>query len=322
MESWQPTMSWETAQLRSRVINRIRSFFNERDVIEVETPLMARSTITDVHLDALTSTYDYLEEGSQTYYYQTSPEYLMKRLLASGYGDIYQITKAFRHEPFGRHHNPEFTLLEWYRLNYDHALLMDEVEGLLSYVLDTKSAIRLSYQEAFISFVHIDPLACSFEECIAFLKCESKCDDWLVESNNLDTVLQFIFTEFVEPHLGNDTPCFIFNYPVSQASLARVDAQDKRVANRFECYYKGIELANGFYELSDPQIQRERFELDNIARKNSGLPEREIDEQFMSSLASGLPECAGVALGIDRLIMLAGNLSSIKDVISFPVNRA
>lgn len=322
MDAWQPTMSWETAQLRSKVLSRIRSFFNVRDIIEVETPVMARSTITDVHLDALTSTYDYLERGSQKYYFQTSPEYLMKRLLADGYGDIYQVTKAFRNEPFGRHHNPEFTMLEWYRLNYDHVSLMDEVEALLTCVLNTKAAVRMTYQEAFLKYLDLDPLESSFEECIALLKSNDKCDAWLVETNDLDIVLQFIFTELIEVHLGIEEPCFIYNFPASQASLARLDEIDKRVANRFECYYKGIELANGFYELSDEKIQRQRFEQDNIARKNMGLPERQIDELFMSSLKSGLPQCAGVALGIDRFIMLAGNLTSIKEVISFPINRA
>ena len=199
---------------------------------------------------------------------------------------------------------------------------MDEVESLLTHVLSTDKADRLTYQEAFLTYVAIDPLDTTFNECISFLKSKCKCDEWLIQTNNLDTVLQFIFTEIVEPHLGNDKPCFVYNYPVSQASLARVDELDCRVANRFECYYKGIELANGFYELSDSKIQRERFEQDNIARKKMGLPERQVDELFMSSLERGLPECAGVALGIDRLIMLAGNFPSIKDVISFPVNTA
>lgn len=322
--SWRPKLSWENAQLRAKLISDIRSFFSDKGVLEVETPLMSQGTVTDVHLDAFSTRYDFLADhpDSKAYFLQTSPEFAMKRLLASGYGCIYQICKAFRHEPQGRFHNPEFTMLEWYRVGYDHFQLMDEVSLLLKCVLSCKEPVRLTYQRAFIEYTAIDPLQTDIGQLKAYLLKIDRLDSWLKDEACLDTLLQFIFAEFIEPNIGLEEPCFIYDFPLSQASLAKVSNNDNRVAERFECYFKGIELANGFHELTNASEQKQRFNQDNALRAEKGLSERAIDQRFISALTNGLPDCAGVAIGIDRLVMLALDAKNITDVISFTTDNA
>lgn len=323
---WQPTLSWQNAQKRAQVISQIRDFFKQRKVLEVETPALSQGTVTDVYLDALSCEYNFLpdssDQHSDTLYLQTSPEFHMKRLLASGYGCIYQIAKAYRHEEFGRYHNPEFTMLEWYRIGFDQFDLMHEVADLLKGVLDCAEVVSSSYQEIFIDKVSIDPLTSSFADLNQFLVEQGKSADWLSQSGDKDLLLQFIFTEIIEPQIGINEPQFIYNFPVAQASLAQVCPEDARVAQRFECYYRGVELANGFNELTNANEQLARFKDDNQKRAAQGLVEKPIDERFIAALSSGLPECSGVALGIDRLIMLAINADTISDVQSFGVDRA
>ncbi|MBU2871001.1 elongation factor P--(R)-beta-lysine ligase [Colwellia sp. E2M01] len=324
--NWQPTMTWENAQKRADVISTVREFFKERNVLEVETPALSQGTVTDVYLDALTCQYNFLagssDQQSDTLFLQTSPEFHMKRLLASGYGCIYQIAKAFRHEEFGRHHNPEFTMLEWYRIGFNQFNLINEVSDLLKSVLGCSEPLITSYQNIFLDKISMDPLTSTFEELIQFLAEQEKSADWLTEINDKDLVLQFIFTEIIEPQIGLNAPQFVYNFPVAQASLAKVNEDDSRVAERFECYFKGIELANGFNELTDAAEQLKRFEQDNVKRTEQGLPTRPIDENFIAALTYGLPQCSGVALGIDRLVMLASNAKEISEVQSFCVDKA
>lgn len=324
--NWQPTLSWQNAQKRAQIISQIRGFFKQRNVLEVETPALSQGTVTDVYLDALSCQYNFLSDSSyqhsDTLYLQTSPEFHMKRLLASGYGCIYQIAKAYRHEEFGRYHNPEFTMLEWYRIGFDQFDLMSEVAELLHAVLDGNKALFTSYQDIFVKTVSVDPLVANFDELVDVLTKHDKAADWLIEMNDADLLLQFIFTEIIEPQIGINEPQFIYNFPVAQASLAQVCPEDARVAQRFECYYRGIELANGFNELTNANEQLARFKEDNQKRAAQGLVEKPIDERFIAALSSGLPECSGVALGIDRLIMLAINADTISDVQSFGVDRA
>lgn len=325
MTTWQPTLTWENAQLRAKVISKIRDFFAARGVLEVETPALSAGTVTDIHLEGLKCKYNFFVDSDFTHsddlYLQTSPEFHMKRLLSSGYGCIYQIVKAFRHEEAGRYHNPEFTMLEWYRLGFDHFELMSEVADLLSQVLSCKVSTQISYQDVFLNKLNIDPLNTNREQLLAVIEEKNKTSDWLKRENNIDILLQFIFSEIIEPSIGQDAPCFIYNFPVSQASLARISPDDDRVAERFECYFKGIELVNGFNELTDGNLQYQRFQKDNQHRIEAGIDEKPIDNNFMSALSSGLPQCSGVALGIDRLIMLAIDATHIEQVISFPVNR-
>jgi len=321
---YRSTLTWEMGRKRSAILHDIRHFFYINKVVEVETPVLSQGTVTDQHLDSFMCNYDYFNDSTRqtVLYLQTSPEFAMKRLLSSGFGDIYQITKAFRHEEAGRFHNPEFTILEWYRLNYDHFQLMDEVGGLLQLILNCNKPIKITYQTLFLKFTNIDPLVASREELLNFLKEQNKLSDWLVNEEDIDVLLQVILSEIIEPQIGKEQPCFIYNFPCSQASLAQLSKKDHRVAERFECYYKGIELVNGFNELIDVNNQLARFKQDNINRRKNGLVEKPIDYNFISALEAGLPQCSGVALGVDRLIMLACNKETIDEVLTFPISRA
>jgi len=320
--SWQPSANWQVAKQRAALFTKIRSFFAKREVVEVDTPLLCQHTVTDLHLEPFASIFNHSDNGQVEMYLQTSPEYAMKRLLASGYGDIFQICKSFRNESHGRFHNPEFTMLEWYRKGFNHSQLIAEVAALLEEMLGTDSHNVYTYQELFLMYTSIDPLNTDLEECKSFINAHGKYSDWLHEERSLDTLLQFIFCEFIESSIDPSIPCFVELFPASQASLAVINESDSRVANRFECYYQGIELANGFEELTNSEEQIKRFEQDNQFRALNGLRQQIIDSAFISALKSGLPHCSGVALGLDRLLMLATGSSHIDDVISFPVYKA
>lgn len=322
--NWQPTMDWETAKERAALIAKIRSFFHDREVIEVETPIISQNTVTDVHMDVFTTLYEQgnLELQNKPLYLQTSPEYGMKRLLAAGYQSIYQIAKAFRNEPHGRYHNPEFTMLEWYRLDFDHHLLMDEVTELLKVVLPITEVEKVTYQNVFQRVISVDPLEANLEELKLCLKKHDIEGDWINSEVNKDILLQVAFSEIIEPVIGRDCPVFVYDFPASQASLAKISDKDSRVASRFECYYKGVELANGFDELSSASEQLQRFQEDNEHRKSLNRQARVVDRRFIAALENGLPQCAGVALGIDRLVMLALDMNDIKSSITFNIESA
>ncbi len=319
---WQPTAAFINLRQRAELLRTIREFFYQRNVLEVDTPLLSHGTVTDVHLAAFSSAFSHSESGKpETLYLQTSPEYAMKRLLCAGSDSVYQICKAFRHEGAGRFHNPEFTMLEWYRTGFDHHQLMAEMDELLQAVLGTAPAEKISYQDVFIRQLSVDPLIASVKEL------QQKAIEYGLDMNgglpdDIDTLLQLLFSLYIEPVIGADAPCFVFGFPASQAALAKVNEQDPRTADRFEVYFKGVELANGFYELANAGEQRQRFESDNAQRRTLGLPELPVDEFFLSALEAGLPDCAGVAMGIDRLLMLKLGVSHIKDVVAFPVSRA
>jgi len=223
--TWQSTLTWQNAQKRAKILQQIRQFFAQRNVVEVETPALSQGTVTDVYLDAISCKYDFLADSpaghSTELFLQTSPEFHMKRLLASGYGCIYSIAKAFRHEEAGRYHNPEFTMLEWYRIGFDQFDLMSEVSELLKSVLDCNEPLFTSYQDIFIRTVSVDPLVATFDELVEVLNRHGKSADWLIEMNDADLLLQFIFTEIIEPTIGLDLPQFIYDFPVAQASLAK-----------------------------------------------------------------------------------------------------
>jgi len=324
--TWQPTMTWQNAQKRANILQQTRQFFAERGVIEVETPALSQGTVTDVYLDAISCKYDFLADSpaghSTELFLQTSPEFHMKRLLASGYGCIYSIAKAFRHEEAGSYHNPEFTMLEWYRIGFDQFDLMSEVSDLLKSILGCNEPLFTSYRDIFVKKVSIDPLVASFDDLVDVLNKHNKSADWLIEMNDVDLLLQFIFTEIIEPAIGIHQPQFIYDFPIAQASLAKRSTDDPRVAQRFECYYRGIELVNGFNELTDADEQHLRFEQDNAKRKEQGLAVKPIDKNFIAALNHGLPQCSGVALGIDRLVMLALDSKEISEVQSFSIERA
>lgn len=312
---WQPSASIKNLKLRAQILANIRHFFATRNVIEVETPVLSQYTVTDVHIESFQIDY------TQPYFLQTSPEYAMKRLLAAGSGPIYQIGKAFRKEEAGKQHNPEFTLLEWYRPGFSHHQLMDEVDLLLQEVLHCQKAKRCSYQTLFLEQVHIDPLQSDQTQLQSFLAKQQLMPDHQLASLDKDTCLQLILSHCIEPNLGSKAPHFIFDFPASQAALATIN-KTTNTANRFEVYFHGVELANGFHELADPDEQCRRFQKDQQQRNQCQRSIPAIDQRFIAALKHGLPDCAGVALGIDRLIMLALKTNKIDDVLTFTWDQA
>lgn len=327
---WQPSASIECLVERARILEKIRAFFVKRKVLEVETPCLSHYTVTDPYLSAFniecTEASPHIPQ-----YLQTSPEFAMKRLLAHGSGDIFQISKAFRKDECGRQHNPEFTMLEWYRLGFTMSDLIDEVSLLFKTLNPDLSCEHYTYQQVFKKFCKIDPLSIDLSTLIS--KCKNyELDDYVESllsnikgefSDNLikDSLLQVIFNRYIEPHIGKDVPAVVSHFPLSQASLATINPESQ-TANRFEVYFKGFELANGFNELCDAKQQRERFELDNKKRQAMGLNSTKIDERFICALEHGLPPCSGVALGIDRLIMCLLDKNHISEVISFNAQNA
>lgn len=298
----------------------LRSFFAEREVLEVETPLLSRATATDLHIESLSCE---LPEGGERSrrFLQTSPEFAMKRLLAAGSGPVYQICKAFRGGEAGHLHNPEFTLIEWYRPGWDHHRLMDEMDELLAAALGAEPAERLTYGEAFGRHAGIDPHRASLDE-LRQASQRGGIETSGFEPQDRDGWLHLLMSHRVEPSLGRGRPTFILDYPASQAALARVRPGALPVAERFEVYVESIELANGFHELTDPEEQRRRFEADLELRREAGLEVVAIDERLLAALESGLPACAGVALGVDRLLMLESGAREVGEVISFAADRA
>lgn len=316
--TWQPTASMEQLRQRAALITAIRHFFAERQVMEVDTPAMSHATVTDIHLHTFQTEFvgPGYADGSKLFF-MTSPEFHMKRLLAAGSGCIYQINKAFRNEENGRHHNPEFTMLEWYRIGFDHHKLMDEMDDLLQLVLKCGAAERMTYQQAFIDVLGVCPLEGSMQELKA-VAAKLGLSDIAEPEEDRDTLLQLLFSIGVEAKIGQQVPAFVYDFPASQAALAKINPQDNRVADRFEVYFKGIELANGFHELDNPKEQLARFEQDNAKRLEMGLKPQPIDYHLIGALEAGLPDCAGVALGVDRLIMLALGCDHIDQVTAFP----
>ncbi|MBO0214650.1 elongation factor P--(R)-beta-lysine ligase [Vibrio sp. Vb2880] len=319
---WMPTASIEQLKQRAALLSRIRQFFAARDVLEVDTPAMSHATVTDVHLHTFQT--QFVGPGYATgrhLHLMTSPEFHMKRLLAAGSGSIYQMAKAFRNEENGRYHNPEFTMLEWYRVGFDHHDLMDEMDALLQMTLQTGASERLTYQQAFLTVLGVCPLEGSMAE-LKQAAASLGLSDIAEPETDRDTLLQLLFSMGVEGNIGQHVPAFVYDFPASQAALAKINPNDARVADRFEVYFRGIELANGFHELDNPREQLARFEADNAKRIDMGLAPQPIDYHLIAALEAGLPACAGVALGIDRLIMLALGEDHIDKVTAFPFPRA
>jgi len=320
---WRPSASLDLLRERAGLLARMRDFFREAGVLEVETPVCSRFGTTDPSLQSLMSLYTGPgAPGGQRLYLQTSPEFPMKRLLAAGSGPIYQICKVFRDGELGRRHNPEFTLLEWYRPGYDHHRLMDEVAALVNRVGERSLPLeKLSYREAFQRFLQLDPHTATLPELkAAALAGEVPGAETL--QLDRDGWLDLLLTQRVEPDLGRDRMTFLYDYPASQAALARLRPGNPPVAERFELYLGGIEIANGFHELGDVSEQKGRFASDNRRRREQGLPGVAMDERLLEALAEGLPGCAGVALGIDRLLMYLQGCAEIRRVLAFDFSRA
>ncbi|WP_327857461.1 EF-P lysine aminoacylase EpmA [Acinetobacter guillouiae] len=318
---FKPTCDIQALKARANLYRQIRQFFIERDVLEVETPILSQAGVTDVHL-ASVQAQRHVHGKKQTHYLQTSPEFAMKRLLASGSGAIYQICKVFRDDEHGRKHNSEFTMLEWYRPQFSLKDLMLEVTDLLNVVLAERfGEVRptvLSYKHAFIDRLDLNPLQATLQQ----LK-----DAAHRVGLNLDlgddrlAYIDLLFSHMVEPSLGFDTPVFLTDFPPELASLAKtkLDEDGELVAARFELYIEGLELANAYDELIDAEVLRSRFQADNTEREKLGLHVMPIDEYLLAALPN-MSDCAGIALGIDRLLMVVMNQMKLEKVITFPAN--
>jgi lysyl-tRNA synthetase class 2 len=316
---WQPTAHLDNLKLRAELLQTLRHFFAERNILEVDTPLLSQTTVTDVHLQSMEV---HLKDDPKTYYLQTSPEFAMKRLLAAGSGAIYQICKAFRQDECGHLHNPEFTMLEWYRPGFDQHQLIDEVAALLQVSLGISKTERRSYAEIFQLYLNFDPheiSASQLQQCAVKLGLENVPG---VDVNDKDIWLQRLLSDYIEPQLGTEIPIFIYDFPASQAALARIRTGSTPVAERFELYIHGMEIANGYHELTDAKEQAQRFKMDLAKRQMLELPLVTADARLLAALEQGLPACAGVALGVDRLLMLAVKANSIDEVVSFTLARA
>ncbi|MGE0371626.1 MAG: EF-P lysine aminoacylase EpmA [Gammaproteobacteria bacterium] len=323
-EDWRPGAPLANLRARAALLTRIREFFAVRGVLEVETPALSAAAVTDPHLASLQGRYTGPGfPAGRPMYLQTSPEFAMKRLLAAGSGPIYQLAKAFRDSEAGRLHNPEFTLLEWYRPGFDQSAMMDEVEALVAEVLGLDRRFeRVSYRDLFRRRLKVDPFEASLEELRGCARRHGLARSEELSLPEPDAWLDLLLTHFIEPQLGVEMPCFVHDYPPSQAALARIRPGEHPVAERFELYIKGVEIANGFHELADADEQRARFERDRARRRRDGLPDVVPDERLLAALEHGLPDCSGVALGVDRLVMVALGAKSITEVLAFPLDRA
>ncbi|MGZ8902944.1 MAG: EF-P lysine aminoacylase EpmA, partial [Methylobacter sp.] len=326
--------------LRAQMLAEIRRFFADRSVLEVETPLLSRSIGTDPQLEFFTT--EYLSPGMvcmpeacqeqarrsssrQTLFLQTSPEFAMKRLLAAGSGSIYQIGKAFRNGESGRFHNPEFTMLEWYRVGFTLPQLMDEIAELIGGRFISRplqETQRVSYQDVFDSFTGLDPLVFSYQDYCAFARECGLSEAVDICGHDHAVWLDFLFSHKVQPHLGKNALCMVYGYPACQSSLARINEQCSLITDRVELFINGVELGNGYYELTDAEEQNRRFDKELVIRQQQKLPVTVKDQHLIAALKSGLPECSGMAIGLDRLLMLLSGSASINDVLSFAIRRA
>jgi lysyl-tRNA synthetase class 2 len=313
---WQPNMSLQQLQQRAQIIQQLRQFFAARQVLEVDTPLLMPTPVTDPYLDTF-SVSVMTHQGRKARYLQTSPEYAMKRLLAAGSGSIYQLCKAFRDDELGRMHRAEFTMLEWYRVEFDDHQLMAEVSDFFCEILGCEAADQYSYYEVFDKALGINPHQVPTWQLaeLAQQYCHLQVQTTAL---NRDDYLQLLFQQVIEPNLGQQRPAIIYNFPASQAALARLKNVDNvSVAARFEAYIQGVELANGYWELTDAGIQQQRFMHDLARREEIGAQPVPIDTALLTALEQGLPNCAGVALGVDRLLMLAMECKHIDQVNAF-----
>jgi lysyl-tRNA synthetase class 2 len=320
---WRPGADLAALQARAELLAAVRAFFADAGVMEVETPVLARAAATDPAIEPLHTRFTGPGHGrGLTLYLQTSPEYHMKRLLAAGSGPIYQICRAFRDGEHGARHNPEFSLLEWYRPGFDHQALIEEVAALVRQVLGRAlPVVQRSYRSLFQTRYGIDPLTSepSGLQAVAISEAVPGAADLLLDREGW---LDLLLSHGIEAELGRGELTFVTRYPASQAALARLEPDDPRVAARFELYVEGVELANGFWELADAGEQRARFDADRARRATAGQADIALDQALLDALVHGLPDCAGVALGLDRLLMCRLGAERLDQVMAFALERA
>jgi len=344
---WPPAASLETLRIRARLLSAVRSFFDERGYWEVDTPLVSQERVIDANLDPFVAMSETEARSnskpSRALFLQTSPEFAMKRLLAAGADAIYQLSHVFRQGELGRLHNPEFTMVEWYRVGDSHLAQMQIVEELVlaAFAAVREAAIgreptifvppppapsapflRTTYRAALATHAGADLAVMDVPALAAWSRERQLHPPPGLEADNRDDWLNWLLAELVEPHLGRDRPEFVCDYPASQASLARIRAESPPVAERFELYYHGIELCNGYHELPDAQELRRRIEDESKRRSSRGQPPLPVPERLLNAMESGLPDCAGVALGFDRLFMLALGAHSVHEVLPFSFEQS
>jgi elongation factor P--(R)-beta-lysine ligase len=325
MNDYLPTASIENLHLRAELLARVRQFFTKRDFLEVETPILSADVVVDRHLDPMSTVLaadPSRPEIGRKLWLQTSPEFGMKRLLAAGLKAIYQITRAFRNGEAGRLHNPEFTMVEWYRVGDNQAQAMDLLSELCQMLLATPAAQRVTYATAFEQHVGLNPHSSGIDQLATAAKRHGVVAPSGLNDDR-DAWLNLLLAECVEPHLGQTAPTILYDYPASQAALARVRTDaNVQVAERFELYYRGIELANGYHELLDANELRRRNVAANAARVSEGKPPLPEASRLLDAMQAGLPACAGVAMGFDRVVMLVTGAKSLAEVLAFPIDRA
>lgn len=313
-----PTASWSVLRRRAELLQRVRRFFDERDFLEVETPLLSKESVVDVHLEPF-SVETATASGSERRWLQTSPELAMKRMLAAGGTAIYQVTRSFRQGEAGPLHNPEFTILEWYKTGDDMRAGMQLLSDFSSTLLDTDAADTMEYEAAFNEHASINPRSASLDAL------RTRAADAGYESAtdaSRDDCLEFIFSEFVSPKLGASRPVIVYHFPASQAALAKLSADRPQCAERFELFYRGIELANGYHELTDSKEWQQRAIIANqerARRHREVIPEASA---FISAMEHGLPASSGTAVGFDRLVLLATGAKSLEEIMAFPWHLA
>ena len=323
-----PTMTLAMAQQRAKFIGDIRQFFTSRQVLEVQTPLLSQAGNTDTFLQSVAAHVTY-QDRPRTYYLHTSPEFAMKRLLASWQVPIYQICPVFRDNEIGVRHNIEFTMLEWYQPNYSLDDMAGELNDLLTALYGHPMVMsHYRYVDAFMDFVGIHPLTASLSALQAVAEDRgligfdfNDADD--SEANRRQSWLDLLFSHAVEPNLGHDLPTLIIEYPPATAALAKtaLDKEGNKIAKRFELYINGIEIANAYDELADGPALRARFEQDNQLRHRHGLPKMPIDEHLVAASDDLIP-CSGIAVGVDRLLMVITGAKTLEEVIAFPSGQA
>ncbi|MDX1555311.1 MAG: EF-P lysine aminoacylase EpmA [Xanthomonadales bacterium] len=319
-EDWRPTASRQALEARAKLLDSIRAFFSQRGIVEVETPVLSAASNSDPNIASIHT------DDTRPRYLRTSPEYPMKRLLASGSGDIFELGRVFRAGESGRHHNPEFTMAEWYRVGMGYLDLADEVVALVRHCgrdcselgFDSWPLNRLTFQQLFQAYAGIDPFQCDESELAMAAEERGLAAPRLSHSEYLDLLM----AEVIQPALPGETFTVVHDFPPEQAALSRVRDGNPAVAERFEVFAGQQELANGYQELTDAAEQRKRFERERRQRSARGEPEAPLDERLLAALEHGLPECSGVALGVDRLLMLMLNVDDIRTVLAFPYDRA
>ncbi|MGE0605487.1 MAG: EF-P lysine aminoacylase EpmA [Pirellulales bacterium] len=326
-----PTASWDRLRLRAALLAKLRGFFDAREFLEVETPLLSADIVVDRHLDpfvTLLAPNPCQPDHGRRMYLQTSPEFGMKRLLAAPTDDaagppaIYQVTRSFRNGEAGRLHNPEFTIAEWYQPGASYIQAMQFASDLCDCLLTLGPADRLSYGEAFEAFVGLSPHGANPFELAAAAETHGLTPPPGLLLDDRDGWLQWLLGELVEPLLGESRPLILYDYPASQSALAIVRNDSPPVAERFEVYLRGIELINGYHELLDADELRDRHARHNVNRAADGKPPLPETSRLLSAMDSGLPACCGAALGFDRLVMLAAGAESLAEVVAFPSDRA